>query len=188
MSNSVLLHHLAPIDPALAQGEQKEILDQAQQQLGFIPNMYVHLAHVPALLETYLHGYRQLRARSTFTPVELELVMLAISQANECNYCVAAHSMLADKVAKVAPDALQGARQNQPLHDARLAALYALTQDMVISRGRPCPKRVAAFLAQGFLETQVLEIILAIGVKTLSNYTNHAFDTTLDDRFAAWRV
>lgn len=188
MTASAFVHQLAPIDPAHAQGDQKAILDQALQQVGFIPHMYANMAQVPALLDAYLYGYRLLRTRSTFTPVELELVFLAISQANECGYCTAAHSMMADKVAKVPPDILQAVRQRQALPDTRLAALHGLTQDLVASRARPCPQRVAAFLAAGFQEAQILEIILAIGVKTLSNYANHAFDTPLDERFAPWRI
>jgi alkylhydroperoxidase family enzyme len=56
---------------------------------------------------------------------------------------------------------------------------------MVQTRGRPSEQDVADFLAAGYSEPQVLEIILAIAVKTLSNYTNHLFGTPVDAAFAA---
>ena len=54
--------------------------------------------------------------------------------------------------------------------------------------GRPSPDAVQDFLAAGFEERHVLYIVLAIAVKTLSNFSNHAFGTTLDDRFAAYEL
>jgi alkylhydroperoxidase family enzyme len=49
------------------------------------------------------------------------------------------------------------------------------------------PQDLQAFLAAGFSERQVLEIILAIAVKTISNYSNHVFHTEVDPVFAACR-
>ncbi len=45
-----------------------------------------------------------------------------------------------------------------------------------------------AFLTAGFQEKDVLYIVLAIAVKTLSNYSNHAFATPVDAVFAAYKV
>lgn len=188
MSNHVAaayFRHLAPIDHAQASGAARQVLDRALKQVGFIPNMYANMAHAPAVLDTYLHGYGLMRTQSGFNPVEQEVVFLAISLANDCAYCVAAHSMLANKVAHVPGEVLQALREGRPLPDQRLAALFSLAQDMTLTRGRPCPQRVQALLEAGYEVHHVLAIILAISVKTLSNYVNHAFDTDLDARFAS---
>ena len=58
-----------------------------------------------------------------------------------------------------------------------------MVREMLLSRGRPSSEAVQAFLSAGFTEQQMLEIVLAIAVKTLSNYTNHLFDTPLDAPF-----
>lgn len=55
---------------------------------------------------------------------------------------------------------------------------------MVVKRGLPGKADVAAFLAAGFSERHILEIVLAISVKTLSNYANHLFHTPVDGAFA----
>ncbi len=187
MSNRYL-NSLPALNLETATGAQKEILEIAQKQVGFIPNMYANMANVPGVLSTYLHGYGLFRKDSGFTPTEQEVVFLAVSQTNGCKYCTAAHSMIADKMSGVPSDVLQAIRTSQPIADARLAALFALTQDMVKHLGQPSAEKVKAFLDAGYTESHVLNIVLAVAVKVLSNYTNHAFATEVDERFAAYKV
>lgn len=188
MSAAPYLHSLHAVDPATAQGVQKEVLDLAVRQVGFLPNMYANMVNAPAVLSTYLHGYALFRSESGLTPAEQEVVFLAVSRVNACDYCTAAHSMLADKKSGVAADVLQAIRAGQPIPDARLAALVALTTAMVKTQGRPDTATLQAFLAAGYQERDVLYIVLAIAVKTLSNYSNHAFATPVDAVFSAYRV
>ncbi len=188
MSEKPIVKNLAPVDHAAAQGVQKEILDLALKQVGFIPNMYANMVNAPAVLGTYLHGYGLFRSESGFSPAEQEIVFLAVSKVNGCKYCTAAHSMIADKMSGVPADVLKAIRGGEPIPDARLAALYALAVEMVESQGRPQAATVKAFLDAGFEEKHLLYIVLAISVKTLSNYSNHAFATEVDERFADYRV
>lgn len=188
MSASPILHTLHAVDPATATGAQKDILDQAHKAAGFLPNMYLNMANAPAVLSTYLHGYALFRSESGLKPAEQEVVFLAVSQVNGCTYCTAAHSMIADKKSGVPVDVLQAIRAGQPIPDAHLAALYAFTAEMVNTHGRPSPATLDAFLSAGFQESDVLYIVLAIAVKTLSNFSNHAFATPVDAVFAAYKV
>jgi alkylhydroperoxidase family enzyme len=96
--------------------------------------------------------------------------------------------MIADKKSGVPADVLHAIRAGQPIPDARLAALYALTAEMVKTQGRPRADILQAFLAADFQERDVLYIVLAIAVKTLSNYSNHAFATPVDAVFSAYKV
>jgi uncharacterized peroxidase-related enzyme len=182
------LNSLSALSLDNASAAQKEILETAQKQVGFIPNMYANMANVPGVLSTYLHGYGLFRKDSGFTPTEQEVVFLAVSQTNGCKYCTAAHSMIADKMSGVPADVLQAIRSGNPIGDARLAALFALTQDLVKNLGQPSPAKVKAFLDAGYSDSHVLNIILAVAVKVLSNYTNHAFATEVDERFSAYKV
>jgi uncharacterized peroxidase-related enzyme len=179
---------LAAVDHATAEGQQKQVLDSALKQTGFIPNMYANMANAPAVLSTYLHGYGLFRGESGFAPAEQEVVFLAVSQANGCTYCAAAHSMIADKVSGVPAAVLSAIREGHAIPDAKLAALYALTQEMVRSNGRPDADKVNAFLEAGYQEQHILYVVLAVAVKVLSNFSNHAFGTELDARFAAYKV
>jgi uncharacterized peroxidase-related enzyme len=168
-----------------ADPKARTVLEKAKAQVGFIPNMYAGMANSPGLLETYLDGYARFRAESGLSPAEQEVVFLTVSRANGCNYCMAAHSVLADKVSKVSPDVTEAIREGEEVPDQKLAALSAFTDAMFTSRGLPSKADVQAFLDAGYEERHVLEIILAIAVKTLSNYANHLLHTPLDDMFAA---
>ncbi|TXT40638.1 MAG: alkylhydroperoxidase [Comamonadaceae bacterium] len=188
MSATPLVKHLHPIEHASAQGKPKEILDLALKQLGFIPNMYANMANAPGVLSTYLHGYGLFRSESGLKPAEQEVVFLAVSQVNGCNYCTAAHSMIAEKMSGVPAAVLQAIRAQTAIPDAKLATLYATTVALVKSHGQPDPETVKTFLDAGYQERDLMYIVLAIAVKTLSNFSNHLFATPVDERFAAYKV
>ena len=166
-----------------SRGSGKAMLETAKAQMGFIPNMYANMVNSPGLLETYLLGYNRFRAESGFSPVEQEVVLLTISRFNACTYCMAAHSMIADKMSKVPADVLETLRTGGPLSDSRLAALSLFTHVLLEQRGNPTPAQLGDFKAAGYSDRQVLEIVLAIAVKTLSNYSNHVFHTVVDAPF-----
>ena len=187
MSNTII-HTIAPVDHASATGPQKNVLDQALKQVGFIPNMYANMANAPGMLSTYLHGYEVFRNESGFTPCEQEVVFLSISQYNGCDYCTAAHSMIADKMSGVPQAVLQAIRARQPIPDAKLAALAHMAVEMIAKHGQPSASIVKTFLDAGYQERDLLYIMLAGSVKVLSNYSNQAFGTELDKPFAAYKV
>ncbi|MBI4936365.1 MAG: carboxymuconolactone decarboxylase family protein [Actinobacteria bacterium] len=160
------------------------VLAKAKAEIGMIPNMYANMANAPALLNTYLLGYSAFRAESGLSATEQETVLLTISRFNGCGYCMAAHSAVADMthVPAAITDAI---RDGQPIPDHRVAALADFTLAMLTSRGMPSTAAVEAFLDAGYTEQHVLHIILAIAVKTISNYSNHLFHTPVDAAFAA---
>ncbi len=167
---------------------QKPLLENSQKQMGMIPNMYSNMVNSPGLMETYAVGYDRFRKNSGFTPVEQEVVFVTISIANGCEYCAAAHSFLADQVSKVPVEVTDAIRDGKEIPDAKLKALSQFTRVMFDKKGNPSTQEVAAFLEVGYEEKQILEIILALAVKTLSNYANHIFGTEVDDLFKgrAW--
>jgi uncharacterized peroxidase-related enzyme len=178
------LRNLEDAEPAV-----RASLERAKKATGFIPNMYAGMANSPGMLDTYLDGYARFRKDSGFTPVEQEVVLLTISQGNACEYCIAAHSFMAEQVSKVPAPVIEAIRNDRPIADPRLAALNEMTATLLSTRGLPKITDVQAFLRAGYEERQLFEIILAIAVKTLSNYANHLLHTPLDAMFAdrAWR-
>jgi uncharacterized peroxidase-related enzyme len=168
---------------ATAPAGSKAILESAQSQMGRVPNLYATMAHSPGLINTYRLGYDDFRRDSGFTKVEQEVVFLAVSRFHECTYCVAVHSVIADQN-QVPKEVTEALRLGQPIPDPKLEALNKFTTTMLITRGRPSAHDLEQFLTAGYTELFVLEIILAIAVKTISNYTNHLFDTPLDEVFS----
>lgn len=168
-----------------AEPRAKALLESAKAALGFVPNMYALMVNGPGLLETYQHGYAHFREGSGFTMAEQEVIFLTISRENGCDYCMAAHSFVADKMSKVPLAVTDAIRDDLPLPDAKLAALNSFTRTMVAKRGLPSRGEVESFLNAGYTERHILGIVLAIGVKTLSNYSNHLVHTPVDAVFSS---
>lgn len=111
-------------------------------------------------------------------------MLLTISRNNDCDYCMAAHSTIADKASGVPSKVTNAIRDGHDIPDPKLAALSVFVNRTLSSRGMPTPDDVSTLLEAGYSERQILELVLAIAVKTLSNYSNHLFHTPLDARFA----
>lgn len=167
-----------------AEQEAKTLLESTQKKLGFIPNMYFAMANSPGLLNTYMQGYSAFREKSGFSPIEQEVVFLAISQANGCEYCMAAHSFLAEAASGVPSDVTAAIRDGRQVPEMHLNALSVFARLMVITRGLPSQTEVDAFISAGYSDEHILEIIHAVAIKTISNYTNHIFHTEVDNIFS----
>lgn len=109
-----------------------------------------------------------------------------MSFENGCDYCMAAHTVIAG-MSSVPAATVDALRAGAPLPDARLDVLARFTRAVVRERGRLPEAEVGAFLAAGFTAAQVLEVVLGVAMKTLSNYANHLARTPLDAAFAAAR-
>ena len=99
----------------------RAVLETARQKLGMIPNMHAYMANAPSLLEAYRTGYELFRGGSGFSPVEQEVIFHSISYENECEYCMAAHSFLADTQLKVPSEVTEARFLPNSLADSRFA-------------------------------------------------------------------
>jgi uncharacterized peroxidase-related enzyme len=97
-----------PIDPLPADVEER--LRPVIEKTGFVPNVFLAMAHRPGQLRAFLDYYDAvMEAPSGLTKAEKEMVVVATSAANDCLYCVVAHgailrirakdSELADRIA-----------------------------------------------------------------------------------------
>lgn len=175
---------LSPLTIESASGPATEVLSAAQHRMGMIPNMYARMANAPMMLHTYAVGYEGFRSESGFSPAEQEVVFLTISNENGCDYCSAAHGFIAERMSGVSPEVIDGIAAGDELPDERLQVLHHFTKHLLGTHGRPEQAEVARFLESGFTEAQILYLVLAIAVKTISNYSNHMFDTPIDAAFS----
>lgn len=164
----------------------KPILEQTQKTLGFVPNLFGMLAESPALLK----GYTTLSAifdGASLTPTERQVVLLTASSENGCGYCMAAHTTIA-RMQGVTEDVVGAIRQGTEIPQAKLEALREFTREVVRRRGWANEKTVQGFLDAGYTRAHVLDVVLGVGLKTLSNYANHMASTPLDAAFEpnAW--
>ena len=180
------LQNLPILDETTTKPEAAKHLKSAEDNHGFIPNMYGYMANLPAVMAQYNDGYAAFRVSADFTTIEQEVIFLIVSRTKGCNYCTAAHSMVPDIMSGVPKNVLTAIRTNSQIADPRLATLVDFTEAMMVERGRPDQSLLSNFLDLGFTVTNVFGVILAISVKTLSNDTNHLADTELDDAFQTY--
>jgi uncharacterized peroxidase-related enzyme len=159
----------------------KELLEGAQKQLGFIPNLYGIMAEAPAALNAY-NSINQSFESSSLNSTEKQIVLLATSYVNKCHYCMAVHSTVA-QMQKLDGNIIEALRTGEAIADSKLEALRNFTQSVVEKRGWIEEQDVEAFINAGYSKAQLLEIIVGVAQKTLSNYINHVVQTPLDEAF-----
>jgi AhpD family alkylhydroperoxidase len=158
------------------------LLEQAQRYFGFVPNLLATLAHSPSALKVYLNAYLGFQY-GTLTPAEQQIVLLTASKENECGYCTSSHSALARFFANVPVDAIIAIECGSPLSDTRLNALVNLTRQLVGQRGHVPRKTVDTFIEAGYSKDQLLEVLVGVGLKTISNYFDHVSEIEIDSEF-----
>ncbi len=162
-----------------------ETLKKTKKAMGVVPNMYAGMAINPSLLDSYAYTYNSFRTLAGFSPVEQEVILLSIAVENECDYCVAAHSFVGDKMSGVPTEITDAIRDKKPVPDKKLAALSTFAKIMTSTRGKASQEEIDEFLDAGYAPEQILGVITGIGVKTFSNYFNHINHTEVDDMFAS---
>ena len=164
-----------------------EIIAQVKAKYGFVPALMGAMAEAPAAAEGYL-ALGDAIAKTAFSPTERHVVWFTVNAYHECHYCMAAHTAIA-KNDRVADDVIEAARNGDDYSDPKLQALKVFTTKMLDNRGWVAPADVDAFIAAGFTRQSVLDVVLVIAHKTLSNYTNHLVQTPVDAPFKpfAWQ-
>lgn len=164
----------------------RTFLDGAKKKFGFVPNLLGTMADAPALLKGYL-TLAEIFDSTSFSPTERQIILLTTSHVNGCAYCMAAHTVIAG-MQKVPEHVVKSLRDNTPISDPKLEALRIFASELADKRGYPSEESLKRFLSAGYTKSQVLEVVLGVGFKTLSNYTNHVANTQLDQAFApaAW--
>ncbi len=163
----------------------KEMLEGALKQNGFIPNLYGIMAESPEVLNAY-RQMAELFDKTSLSAVEKNIVWLTISYNNSCHYCMAIHSMVA-KMYKLPDEMIEALRNNKPLNDTKFEALRKFTALLVEKRGWASDDEVQEFVEAGYSQKNVLEIIVGIGQKTISNYVNHLAHTPFDKQIEAFK-
>lgn len=159
----------------------KQLLENSQKAYGSIPGLHGVLAGAPKILEAY-QTLHQLFVDTSFNNEELTVVWQAINVEHACHYCVPAHTGIA-KMMKVDDSITEALRNETPLENPKLEALRTMALTIVRNRGHVTQEDLDTFYAAGYEERQVLEIILGLSQKVISNYTNHIANTPVDTGF-----
>lgn len=146
--------------------DNQVIFDNLEKAVGFVPNLFATFAYSENALASYL---ALSNAKTSLTAKEKEVINLAVSQVNDCEYCLAAHTAIG-KMNGFNDDQIVEIRKGTASFDAKLDALAKFTRDTVIQRGKPGSDSVSALLEAGYTKENLVDALLVIGDKTITNY------------------
>lgn len=166
--------HTADTAPAAAQ----PILAGVKAAFGFVPNLQATMAESPELLAGY-SALWDLFGKTSLTSTEQQIVYMTANFAHECHYCMAGHTTLS-KMQKIDEAIITALRAGTAIPDPKLEALHRFATSVVVNRGFVNDAGVQAFLNAGYTRQNVLEVVLGVATKVMSNYNNHLTSTPLD--------
>jgi uncharacterized peroxidase-related enzyme len=152
-------------------------LDAVQAKLGVLPNMFRTLAHTPVALDAYMQ-LSGVTAKGKLNAKQREQIALAVGEANDCGYCIAAHGAIG-KLAGLSEAQIMQAR-NGEADTPRDAAVLTLARRIVETRGHVPTAELDAFKAAGFDDAAILEVLANTVLNIFTNYTNHIAGTEID--------
>lgn len=141
-----------------------------------VPNLYATLAYSENALGSYLTLQN---AKSSINGKAREVVNLVVSQVNSCEYCLAAHTVIGGMVGFTAAQLLE-IRGGSATFDTKLDALAKLTKNIAVNRGHADAAVVDAFFAAGWTNENLVDTIVTIGDKTVTNYLHGVTKVPVD--------
>jgi uncharacterized peroxidase-related enzyme len=169
---------LKALSPDEATGKTKELFNGIQSKLGMVPNMMRTMGNSSAVLEGYLNLSGAL-SRGTLGAKTGELIALAVSESNACDYCLSAHSFIGEKLVGIDTPSLSAAREGKS-SNIKIDAALKFAQTLVSKRGDVDAADVQAVKDAGYTEGEVGEIVAHVALNVLTNYFNKTADTSID--------
>ena len=176
MSNNFTVHTIET-----APAKAKPLLEKSLAAWGMVPNLHAVLAEAPEVLNAYQQLHQSFM-NTSLTSTEQHIIWLAINVENECHYCIPAHTMMA-KMDKVPDDVISALRNKSSINDKKLETLRSFTTSIIQKRGFVDESEVANFYAAGYTKQNILEVLLGVSQKILSNYSNHITHVPVDPPF-----
>ncbi|MGD1878181.1 MAG: carboxymuconolactone decarboxylase family protein [Kiloniellaceae bacterium] len=161
-------------------------LTTVEETVGFLPNVVAVLGSTPPVLDA-LVAVNTNFANGQLTPIEREIVQLAVSVQNKCSYCVAGHSAFAAELS-MPPAEIAALRADRPLAMPQQEALRQFARKLAVGKGHGATDEYNAFLKAGYTAEQALEVILGVTAKMFTNTLAILLELPADDSFKpyAW--
>jgi len=157
------------------------IFDQLEKGLGFVPNLYATFAYSDTALGDYLSLQNR---KSSLKAKEREVINLVVSQVNDCAYCLAAHTALG-KMNGFTEEQILEIRTGAASFDPKIDALARFVKDTTIQRGKPSAESVDNLLQAGYDKGNLIDILVVIGDKIISNFLHGVTQIPVDFPAAA---
>jgi uncharacterized peroxidase-related enzyme len=177
LKGKTCMSRLNMMDPTFATGELKDLFADVNSTFGMVPNFVKALGNSPALLKGFLGLYSGLAA-GAIDPATAERIALAMAESNSCDYCLAAHTALAQG-AGLSGDEIVAARQGTS-QQAKAAAAVRFARAVLDNKGQVTSAEIDAVRQAGHGDAEIAEIIGHVGLNTLLNYFGKAASLDID--------
>lgn len=164
----------------------RPFVERAIANNGYLPNLIAALSNAPAALEAYL-TLSEINSRGSLTLAEREVVQITAASTHGCAFCVAGHTAIALKKAKIAPAQVDALRAQAEVGDGRLDALAAFARAIIRDRGAVPDDALRAFEAAGYERSQALDVVLGVSLATLCNFANNLAQSPLNAELEPYR-
>lgn len=171
-----------PVDYETSSERTKGLLDAVKAALGATPNMTTTMAH-SAVLEGWL-GFNSALRKGLISGADGERIALAVAEANECSYCLSAHTYVATNVAQLDVSEVDRARRFESSSPGS-AAVLAFARAVVKNNGQVSDGDVDSAHDAGLTDVQLADIVGHVAINVLTNYFNRAFDVDVEVDFPA---
>ena len=154
----------------------QEIFDNLEKAVGFVPNIYATMATSENALKNFLDFAN---AKSSLNTKAKEVINLAVSELNKCQYCLSAHTAIAG-MNGFTPEQIIELRSGQASFDSKLDALAKLSKNIVENRGATSEQSLSAFYEAGWSKENLIDVISQVGEITITNYLHRTTEVPVD--------
>jgi len=160
---------------------------EVQEKAGFIPNVFLTLAHRPAEWRAFFAYHDALMEReSGLTKAEREMIVVATSGANHCHYCIVAHGAILRIYAKNPLVADQVATNYRTADiTPRQKAMLAFALKVSLGSRDLVDDDYAAVRAHGFSDEDIWDIGAIAAFFAMSNRMADLISMRPNDEFFA---
>ena len=152
------------------------IFDRLTKSIGMVPNIYATFTHSDTALGDFLAFDNR---KSSLNAQEKEIVNLAVSQVNACEYCLAAHTVIGQKAGFTEQQVLE-IRSGRATFDNKLDALAQFARSVAENRGKVSDLQTATLLDVGFTEENIVDIVMAVSGISTTNYLHNITEVPID--------
>ena len=165
------------IDPGMAKGKAKELLDAVKNKYGGVPNSFKTMAHSPAGLQGFLDLSGTLEGG--VLPFETRYqIAIAVSEINGCPYCLSAFTAIG-KSNGMQDETLAACRLAGST-DPKIDAMLKFAAAIVRERGAVTTEDFQKVKSAGCSDEEIQEIVANVTLFTFANYINLVIRTEID--------
>ncbi len=165
------------VNPSSSTGKAHDLLAGVEKKLGLVPNMTRVMVNSPAVLEAYI-GFSGALDGASLDAKARERLALSTAEANQCEYCLSAHTTIGKLVGLNESEILDSRRGRAK--GSKAAAALQFSRQLIEKHGAVTEAEVDSARNGGLSDGEVAEVVALTALNIFTNYFNTAFQVDVD--------